>query len=74
MSDYLSPDELAELTDARARRLQERWLRDNGFTYAVSVKGNIKVLRAHRDAKMGLAVAANDTRAEPDFSVFARAG
>lgn len=70
MSDYLTPEELAELTDAKARRGQERWLRDNGFTFMHSAKGALKVLRAHRDAKMGLGAANQAHAQEPDFSVF----
>lgn len=72
MSDYLSPDELVELTEVHTRPAQVRWLQDNGFAYVISAKGHVRVLRAHRDAKMGV-LAANDPGAgEPDFSVFER--
>lgn len=72
MSDYLSPAELVDLTDARTRPAQQRWLDANGLRYVVSAKGQIKVLRAHRDAKLGLGGAVGAPAAEPDFSVFAR--
>lgn len=73
MSPYLTPDELADLTDARSRKTQEKWLQSNGFVFVVSVRGHIKVLRTHHDAMMGLRMArpVNDAGGpEPDFSVF----
>jgi len=70
VSDYLTRDELIELTDAKHRRVQEKWLRENGFTFLVSTTGQIKVLRAHRDAKLGLAAPSLQHAEEPDFSIF----
>jgi hypothetical protein len=73
MSEYLTCDELVELTDAQTRPAQRRWLDANGFRYVVSAKGQIKVLRAHRDAKLGQGATPVANSAEPDFSVFRRA-
>jgi hypothetical protein len=72
MSEYLSPAELVDLTDARTRPAQERWLVAKGFKYVVSSKGHVKVLRAHRDVVLGLGIGAPREPAEPDFSVFDR--
>lgn len=70
MTDYLTPAELVELTEARTRPAQERWLRANGLLYLVSAKGHVRVLRAHRDAKLGCGKADTSGGPEPDFSIF----
>lgn len=74
MSDYLTREELRELTDAKSRKKQERWLRENGFAFLVSTTGQIKVLRAHRDAKLGMIATIANHAQEPDFSMFPRRG
>ena len=73
MSEYLTSDELGELTDAHTRPAQRRWLDANGFRYVMSAKGQIKLLRAHRDARLGHGETPVASAAEPDFSVFKRA-
>ena len=70
MSEYLTPAELIELTEAKTRPAQERWLRANGLLYLVSSKGHIRVLRAHRDARLGCGKQTRPVASEPDFSVF----
>jgi phosphohistidine phosphatase SixA len=46
---FLSPDELADLTDRKRQTDQARWLRENGYRFAVSAAGRLKVLRAEVD-------------------------
>jgi len=71
MSEYLSPADLGDLTDARTRPAQIKWLQAHGWVYTIGSKGNIKVLRGYRDAKLGMVVPkAARTSPEPDFSVF----
>ena len=70
MNEYLTPAELVELTEARTRPAQERWLRANGLLYVVTSKGHIRVLRTHRDARLGCGKQARPAGADPDFSVF----
>lgn len=49
---FLTPDELADLTEAQQRRTQERELVSLGIPYRV-VRGRIKVLRSVVEAKFG---------------------
>ena len=67
MTDYLTRDELIELTDAKHRRVQEKWLKANGFAFLVSTTGQSEVLRAHRDAKLGMGTPAAQQTEKPDY-------
>ena len=46
---FLTPEELADLTDRKRVADQARWLRDNGYRFALSAAGRLKVLRAEVD-------------------------
>lgn len=46
---FLTPEELADLTDRRRPADQARWLRENGYRFALSAAGRLKVLRAEVD-------------------------
>jgi len=63
---------LRELTDARVKHLQCRWLDQNGWVYTVSRMGNPKVLRAFAEKKLGLDSARLGAD-EPDFSAWTAA-
>ena len=65
MSDYLSPADLGDLTDARTRPAQIRWLEAHGWVYTIGSKGNVKVLRGYRDAKLGI-IAPKAARTSPE--------
>jgi hypothetical protein len=65
---FLTPEEIAGLTDTPLRSLQIEWLTSRGWTFEISRLGNPKVLRAYAEARMGLATAAPAAQTEPDFS------
>jgi hypothetical protein len=65
---FLTPEELAELTDSKVRGKQIEWLDQNGWVYATSRLGNPKVLRAYAEQRLGIASAAPSAQTEPDFS------
>lgn len=69
---FLTPAELAELTDTRVKRLQIEWLDGKRWQYTVSRMGNPKVLRAYAEQRLGL-TAAHRGESEPDFSSWSRA-
>jgi hypothetical protein len=66
-SPYLSPAELYELTEARQPTKQAEVLRKRGFRFTVTKYGRVRLLRAHRDRKLGATDAPAVERVEPDF-------
>lgn len=67
MSDYLSPDELRDLTDSPMAGRQIGWLRLHGWKFAVGLGGRPKVLRSYRDKRLGVAETTAPERIEPDW-------
>lgn len=65
---FLSPEELAELTDFKSTRKQIEWLDDHRWIYAKSAFGRPKVLRDYAVAKLGGGAAPAPPLDEPDFS------
>jgi Domain of unknown function (DUF4224) len=65
---FLTPEELAELTESRLRSKQVDWLDRHGWVYVLSRLGNPRVLRAHAEIKMGLVSTMPSAETEPDFS------
>lgn len=49
MTDYLSPQELADLTGSPQHVRQAAWLRRHGWKFVVALDGRPRVLRAYRD-------------------------
>lgn len=49
---FLTPDELAELTDRRQHRAQIRWLEARGWKFEIGRSGAPKVLRAESERQM----------------------
>lgn len=68
MSDYLTPAELVELTDARQAKVQAKVLRERGFRFTTTKYGRIRLLRAHRDHKLGATTTPPVERVEPDWT------
>ena len=64
--DYLSPAELAALTDYERPTFQARWLREHGWVFEQGKCGP-KVLRSYRDKRLGME-SPYETVLEPDFS------
>jgi hypothetical protein len=46
MAIFLTPDEVAELTDRKFKSLQIKWLRANSVAFRISATGNPKVVRS----------------------------
>lgn len=65
---FLTPAELAELTECRRAHEQRQWLDARGWAYEVGRLGNVRVLRRYAEMRMGLPVAAEQAGTEPDFS------
>jgi len=55
MSVYLTPEELFRLTGYKQRARQRQWLRAREWAYEVTAQGEIRVLRAYRDQRLGVA-------------------
>jgi len=70
LSLFLSPGELADLTDTRVRRLQVAWLDKNGWCYSISRMGNPKILRRYVEQRLGMGRRAVQLDNEPDFSAW----
>lgn len=71
-STFLSPDELADLTDTPVKALQCSWLDQKGWIYTLSRMGNPKVLRSYAEQKLGMA-SAHPGDSEPDFTAWTTA-
>jgi len=65
---FLTPAELIELTDARTRETQKKWLDEKGWVYTVSRLGNVKVLKAYTEKRLGMGEDVQQNESEPDFS------
>lgn len=65
---FLTPEELADLTDAPRAKDQITWLDENGYRglYAIGKKGRVKVLRSVVEARMG-GVVSGETSKEPNW-------
>ncbi len=78
MSDYLSADELEDLTGYKAGQyaLMRNWLDRNGWKYAVSKNHMPKVLKAFRDQKLGMSEVkkgndnASNAKTTPNYAAF----
>lgn len=64
---FLTPAELRELTGCARRKDQLVWLKAKGYKHQVNALGQINVLRAHIEHRLG---AGKPPAPEPDFSVF----
>lgn len=53
MTTFVTRDEMAELTGARTRAGQIRWLRERGWVWEPNAAGWPVVLRAHMESRMG---------------------
>ncbi|MDA8092310.1 MAG: DUF4224 domain-containing protein [Betaproteobacteria bacterium] len=60
---FLTPDEIAELTDRLRPAEQIEWLRAHRWVFEVGAKGRPKVLRAYALARLG--GAEQNHKAEP---------
>lgn len=49
---FLTPDELAELTDRKFQSGQVQWLREHGVPYVLSAIGRPKVLREEVEKRL----------------------
>ncbi len=54
MSIYLTHEELFRLTGYKQRARQRQWLRAREWPYEVTAQGEIRVLRAYRDQRLGV--------------------
>lgn len=66
---FLTATQRAELTGARQKDGQIKWLTDNGFRFTVAASGWPVVLVAEVEGKMLSPEARKKRAAEPDFSV-----
>ncbi len=71
-STFLTPDEIADLTDLQMPAYQVKWLDRNGYPFDVSAAGRPKVLRAYVEKRHGVASASKIGESEPDFSRWER--
>jgi hypothetical protein len=67
----LTAAELLELTGYRSPAWQAKWLTAHGWKFEQGRDGP-KVLRAYRDARMGMATATETVTWKPDFSKLAK--
>lgn len=67
-SPYLSPAELADLTERCHRADQLAWLKKHGWKHTTTALGNIRVLRAYRDRRLGATDVEPVEKPQPDFS------
>lgn len=73
MTAFLTPEDLHTLTGTRQRARQVTWLRDRGWIFETTFKGDPIVLRAYCDARMGApAGTAITPTAEPRFDAITR--
>lgn len=74
MGRFLTSEELIELTGAKTRKAQARFLDERGYVYEVNRLGHIRLLWAHVEARLGAVVAVNSTEraTEPDYAFFNR--
>jgi hypothetical protein len=63
----LTREELADLTGYHSPAWQTKWLTKHGWKFEQGRNGP-KVLRAYRDARMGLAATSAAPAWQPDFS------
>jgi uncharacterized protein DUF4224 len=69
MGDYLTDEELFELTGRRQPTRQVEWLARNGWLFAVTDLGKPRVARAYWAKRLAdNTVAAGSGRVEPDFA------
>ena len=68
MGDYLTENELSELTGRRQPKRQAVWLARNGWRFAVADHGRPRVTRAYWSKRLGDDMTAVPMRAEPDFA------
>lgn len=68
MSLFLESAELAQLTGCRRRKDQIAWLKAEGYPHTLNKRGEILVLRAYIEHKLG---EGEKPAPEPDFSVYA---
>ncbi|TAL53793.1 DUF4224 domain-containing protein [Pandoraea sp.] len=54
MTQYLSRNELCELTGTPRRARQISWLTEQGWPFVVTVQGQIRVARAYHDKRLGI--------------------
>lgn len=63
---FLTVAELIELTGRKRRSDQAAWLKKHGYRFEVNARQQVKVTRAHVEAKLG---GTKQTRAqEPNFT------
>lgn len=74
MGRFLTQDELVELTGAKTRKAQARFLDNKGYTYDINRLGHIRILWAHVEAKLGGHVILDrvERATEPDYGFFDR--
>ncbi len=71
-STFLTPYEIADLTDLKMPAYQVKWLDRNGYPFDVSAAGRPKVLRAYIERRHGIASVQKKGESEPDFSRWER--
>ena len=68
MGDYLTENELSELTGRRQPKRQAVWLARNGWRFAVTDLGKPRVARAYWTRRLADDTNAVPMCAEPDFA------
>lgn len=69
---FMTRDELAELTGRKQRAKVAEWLRENGYKFDLAADGWPRVLAAAVEARL-MPSARHRKPTEPDFSVYAPA-
>lgn len=73
IGDYLTRRELFELTGVKHGAKQLAWLRSRGWAHETAARGEIRVLRAYRDQKFGIAKKIPSESASADCHAILRA-
>ena len=68
MGDYLTDNELSELTGRRQPKRQAAWLARNCWRFALTDLGRPRVARAYWAKRLADDTSAVPVRAEPDFA------
>ena len=68
--DYLTHEELQELTGCKQRARQLTWLRSREWAHETTARGEIRVLRAYRDQRLGIATRTEPRSPDADFNAF----